>query len=44
MDEAADEHIKDQITVLKDPHTTFYVAEEFCVRDGNGYVLTFASR
>jgi uncharacterized glyoxalase superfamily protein PhnB len=38
------ERIKDRVTVVKDLHTTFYGAEEFCIRDGNGYVLTFASR
>ncbi len=38
------ERIKGQVTILKDLHTTFYGAEEFYLRDGNGYVLTFASR
>jgi uncharacterized glyoxalase superfamily protein PhnB len=38
------EQIKDQVTILKDLRTTFYGAEEFYIRDGNGYVLTFASR
>lgn len=38
------EKIKDKVTILKDLHTTFYGMQEFCVRDCNGYVLTFASR
>ncbi len=38
------EQIKGQVTVLKDLHTTFYGAEEFYIRDSNGFVLTFASR
>ena len=38
------DRIKGQVTVLKDLHPTFYGAEEFCIRDGSGYVLTFASR
>jgi uncharacterized glyoxalase superfamily protein PhnB len=36
--------IKDKIAVLMDLHTTFYGTREFCIRDCNGYVLTFASR
>ncbi len=38
------EQIKDRATIVKDLHTTFYGAQEFYIRDGNGYVLTFASR
>jgi len=38
------EKIKDRVAILKDLHTTFYGAEEFYIRDGSGYVLTFASR
>lgn len=38
------ERIKGQVTILKDLHTTFYGAEEFCIRDTTGYVLTFAGR
>ncbi len=38
------EQIKGRVAILKDLHTTFYGAEEFYLRDGNGYVLTFASR
>ncbi len=38
------EQIKGQVTILRDLHTTFYGAEEFYLRDNNGYVLTFASR
>lgn len=38
------ENVKDKVTILKDLHTTFYGMQEFYIRDGNGYVLTFASR
>ncbi len=38
------ERIQGQVTILKDLHTTFYGAEEFYIRDSNGFVLTFASR
>jgi uncharacterized glyoxalase superfamily protein PhnB len=38
------DRIRGQVTILKDLHTTFYGAEEFYIRDGNGYVLTFAGR
>jgi uncharacterized glyoxalase superfamily protein PhnB len=38
------EQIKDRVTILKHLQTTFYGAEEFYIRDGNGYVLTFAGR
>lgn len=38
------DRIKGQVTILKDLHRTFYGAEEFHIRDCNGYVLTFASR
>ena len=38
------ERIKDRVTIVKDLHTTFYGADEFYIRDGDGYVLTFASR
>lgn len=38
------EKIKDRVTILRDLHTTSYGAEEFYIRDGSGYVLTFASR
>ena len=36
------ESVKDQVTVLKDPHKTFYGATEFMIQDCNGFVLTFA--
>jgi uncharacterized glyoxalase superfamily protein PhnB len=36
------EDIKDQVTVLKGPETTFYGSTEFSIRDINNYVLTFA--
>ncbi len=35
-------NIHRKVTILKDLHTTFYGAEEFYIRDCNGYVLTFA--
>ncbi len=38
------EDIKNAVTIVKDLHTTFYSTEEFYIRDGNGYVLTFASQ
>ncbi len=38
------ESIKGRATILKDTHTTFYGAKEFCIRDNSGYVLTFAGR
>lgn len=37
------ESIKDKATILQGLHTTFYGAEEFYIRDYDGYVLTFAS-
>jgi len=36
------ESVKDQVTVLQDPHKTFYGATEFMIQDCNGFVLTFA--
>ena len=36
--------MKGRATILKDLHTTFYGAKEFCIRDNSGYVLTFAGR
>lgn len=36
------ESLKDQVTVLKSPHKTFYGATEFMIQDCNGFVLTFA--
>lgn len=38
------EDIGDKVTIIKDLHTTFYGTEQFYIRDGNGYVLTFASQ
>jgi len=34
--------IKDTVTIVKDPHTTFYGMQEFCIEDCNGYILAFA--
>ena len=38
------ENIKDKVTIVKDLHMSFYGMQEFYIRDGNGYILTFASR
>ena len=38
------EEIKGKVTIIKDLHTTFYGMQEFYMRDGNGYVLTFAGK
>ena len=38
------EDIADKVTVIQDPHTTFYGTEQFYIRDCTGYVLTFASQ
>ena len=34
--------IKDKVTVVEDLHTTFYGAQEFCIQDSDGRILTFA--
>ena len=34
--------IRDQVTIVKDLHTTFYGMQEFYIEDCNGYILTFA--
>ena len=34
--------IKDEATIVKDLHTTFYGAKEFYFLDCNGYILTYA--
>lgn len=36
------EKLKNNITIVKDIHTTFYGMQEFYVRDCNGYILAFA--
>ena len=36
------EELKCKCDILCDVHTTFYGAEEFAIKDNNGYVLTFA--
>ena len=36
--------VDEALDFYEDLHTTFYGAEEFYIRDGNGYVLTFARR
>jgi lactoylglutathione lyase len=40
--EAFYEGVKGKVTIVNDLHTTFYGAKEFCIRDGDGHVLTFA--
>ncbi len=34
--------LRDEVTIVKDLHTTFYGMREFYIRDCNGYVLAFA--
>lgn len=34
--------VKDKVTVVQDMHKTFYGAQEFAIRDINGYILNFA--
>jgi uncharacterized glyoxalase superfamily protein PhnB len=34
--------LKRKTTIYKEPYDTFYGTREFCVRDPNGYILTFA--
>lgn len=36
------EEIKNKVEVLKDLHKTFYGADEFVIRDLNGYIIYFA--
>ena len=36
------DRLKDSTTIVKEPHKTFYGADEFAIRDLNGYVLTIA--
>lgn len=36
------ERLKDSVTIVKQPHKTFYGADEFAIRDLNGYILTIA--
>jgi len=36
------DNIKDKVTVLASLEKTFYGANEFSIKDNNGYVLTFA--
>ncbi|MGD2156615.1 MAG: VOC family protein [Anaerolineales bacterium] len=40
--EAFYDRIKDQVTVLKELHTTFYGMKEVAVKDPNGYIFVFA--
>jgi len=35
--------IKGKVDIIEDLHLTFYGAQEFCIRDRSGYILTFAS-
>jgi len=34
--------IKDNVTIVKDQHETFYGKKEFAIKDLNGYYLVFA--
>ena len=36
------DRVKENVTVLKDLHTSFYGMQEFYIEDCNGYILTFA--
>lgn len=36
------DRLKDNVTIVKEPHKTFYGADEFAIRDLNGYILTIA--
>lgn len=36
------EKLKNNITIVKDIHTSFYGMQEFYIRDCNGYILAFA--
>jgi lactoylglutathione lyase len=36
--------VRDKADILQDMKTTLYGMREFCIRDCNGYVLTFAER
>lgn len=36
--------LKGRVTILKEPHTTFYGSHEFAILDCNDTVLTFAQR
>ena len=35
------EKLKNNITIVKDIHTTFYGMQEFYIKDCNGYILAF---
>lgn len=42
--EALHERLRERALVIEEPHTTFYGAREFSVRDPDGFVLGFAER
>jgi lactoylglutathione lyase len=41
--EALYKGIKDKAEIVEDLRATFYGAQEFCIRDSGGHILTFAS-
>jgi lactoylglutathione lyase len=41
--EALYKGIKDKAAIVEDLHTTFYGTREFCIRDNDGRILTFAN-
>jgi uncharacterized glyoxalase superfamily protein PhnB len=42
--EQLQERMRDKVTVVKPLHRTFYGAQEFWIRDGNGCILAFAGK
>lgn len=36
------EKVKQQVNIVADLHHTFYGAEEFAMKDSNGFILTFS--
>jgi uncharacterized glyoxalase superfamily protein PhnB len=35
-------HLKENVTIVQDMHTTFYGAREFAIQDCNGFILSFS--
>jgi uncharacterized glyoxalase superfamily protein PhnB len=42
--EAFYESVKNQVTIVEQPHLTFYGAQRFAIRDCNGYLLVFQNK
>ena len=40
--DAVYDHLKDKVTVVKEPHITFYGKKELAIQDNNGIILVFA--